>query len=104
MSKGGRVVRNIALVLGGVIVAVLLAAVITVQTAWFRNYVRSAIISSIEKSVGGRAEVGNFDFDVRSLHATVDRFTIHGNEPADAAPFVSIDRVDLYLRLFTSFT
>ncbi len=102
MSTRGKWIRNIAIGLGGLIFVVLVAAVIVVQTNWFRTYVRQTIVSSVEDSVGGKVEVGAFSFDPFALHATVDRFVIHGNEAPGSRPFVTIARVDLYLRLFTS--
>ena len=102
MSTRGKWIRNIAIGLGGLILIVLVAAVIAVQTDWFRNYVRQTIVSSVEDSVGGKVEVGGFRFDPFGLHATVDQFVIHGNETQGSPPFVTIARVELYLRLFTS--
>jgi translocation and assembly module TamB len=104
MSTRGKWIRNIAIGIGGLIVIVVVAAVVAVQTDWFRNYVRETIVSSVEDDVGGRVEVGAFRFEPGALHATVDRFVIHGNEPAGAPPFVSIGRIEVYLRLFTSLT
>ena len=103
MSHAGRIARNIAIGLAGLIVALILIAVIVVQTKWFRNYVREAIVSAVNDNVGGRAEIGSFEFDPKSLHVVVRNFVIHGDEPAGSAPFVSIDHIELYLRLFTSF-
>src|SRR6185312_13684614 len=102
MSTRGKWIRNIAIGLGGRSAIVLVAAVIVVQTNWFRNYVRQTIVSSVEDGVGGKVEVGDFRFDPFALHAIVDKFVIHGNEAAGAPPFVSIARVEIYLRLFTS--
>ncbi|HXJ41676.1 MAG TPA: hypothetical protein VNH18_20540, partial [Bryobacteraceae bacterium] len=103
MTRRRQIIHNTALVVGGFIAVLAVAVVITVQTDWFRNYVRSAIVSTVEEGTGGRAEIGSFAFDVKSLHATVQNFVVHGNEPAGAKPFVSIARVELYLRLFSSF-
>jgi translocation and assembly module TamB len=96
-----RTVRNVAVGVIGLVIVVLVAAFITVQTNWFRNYVRTAIVESVESGVGGRVEIGSFEFDPMALHAVVRNFVIHGTEPAGTAPFVSVARLELYLRLFT---
>ncbi|HTA41724.1 MAG TPA: translocation/assembly module TamB domain-containing protein [Bryobacteraceae bacterium] len=102
MSRGTRIARNAAVAIGGLLVALVVIAFIIVHTVWFRNYVRQTIIVSVEDSTGGRVDVGSFDFDVNDLRATVANFVIHGTEPASAPPFVSIPRVEVDLRLFTS--
>lgn len=102
MSRPARIARNVAIGLLGLILVLVLTVLVVVQTAWFRNYVRQTIISDVEEGTGGRAEIGSFDFDVKNLRATVTDFVIHGTEPANAAPFVSIARVEVDLRLFTS--
>jgi translocation and assembly module TamB len=94
--------RTAALALAGVVVLVVAGAVVLVQTQWFRDYVRDSIVSSVAKSTGGRVEMSSFHFDVLSLRATVTNFVIHGKEPATAAPFVRVARIDLRVRLFTS--
>jgi translocation and assembly module TamB len=99
-----RLVRNIAIGLAGLIAVVLIAAFFVAQTGWFRNYVRSTIISSLQESTGGHVEIGSFDFEVRSLHAEARNFVIHGREPATARPFVAIQQIQLDLRLFSSLT
>ena len=95
-------VRNIAIGVAGLIVVAVLGVIITVQTDWFRNYVRDTIISSVEESTGGKVDLASFDFDVWSLRAVVTNFVIHGSEPKDAHPFVSIRRAEVDLRLFTT--
>ncbi len=102
MSRPVRIVRNVAIGLVGLILVLVVAVLVVVQTAWFRNYVRQTIISDVEESTGGRVDIGSFDFDVKNLRATVMNFVIHGTEPANAAPFVSIPRIEVDFRLFTS--
>jgi translocation and assembly module TamB len=99
MSRTGRLVRNVAIGVAGTIVIVLIAAVIVIQTGWFRGFVRERIISAVEESTGGKAEVGSFDFDLSRMRATLTGFVIHGREPAGAPPFVRIRRIVVDLRL-----
>ena len=98
MSRPMKIVRNVAIVLGSLAFVLVAAALIVSQTDWFRNYVKQKIIASTEDSLGGRVEVGSFHFDARRLHAEVADFVIHGNEPAGAAPFVRVARIQLDIR------
>ena len=102
MTRPARIVRNIAIGFAALIVVVAAIALIVVHTAWFRESVRQGIIASTEEATGGKVELGAFDLDVSHLRATVTNFVIHGREPAGAAPFVRIDKVEVALRLFTS--
>lgn len=97
-----RLLRRIGIGLGGLTVLLTAAVLIVVHTEWFRNYVREEIISETEDSVGGKVEVGSFHPDVSHLSAVITDFTIHGGEPAGAAPFVHAARVQVDFRLFTS--
>jgi translocation and assembly module TamB len=80
----------------------IVAAITIVQTAWFRAYVKQKIIASTEESTGGKVDVNSFTFDWRHMRAVVTGFVIHGAEPAGAAPFLSAQRIQMDLRLFTS--
>ena len=88
MTRPVRIVRNIGIGLVGLILLLGIAAIIIVQTGWFRNYVRETIISATESGTGGRVEVGSFSFNWRALEAVVSEFVIHGKEPSGSAPFV----------------
>lgn len=102
MSRRARILRNAVVGILGAIAALAIVALLVVRTAWFRNFVRQEIISSVEESTGGRVEVASFDFDEKHLRATVRDFVIHGTEPATAPPFISIPRIEIDFRLFPS--
>ena len=102
MSARARLLRNIGLGAATLATVVIAAGLLAVRTGWFREYIRQKIISSVEESTGGRVEVGAFSFDEGKLRATVRNLVIHGNEPANAQPFVSAGLIEVDLRLFTS--
>src|SRR5690349_7086443 len=102
LSRRGRILRNIAAGLVALILVGGIAAIVTVQTQWFRDFVRRKIITATEEGTGGNVEVGSFSFDWRALEAVVTGFVIHGKEPPGALPFVRVARVQVNLRLFTS--
>jgi translocation and assembly module TamB len=100
MSRSGRIIRNVAIGIGVLTVVVMVVALVVVHTSWFRETLRQKIIASAQEATGGRVELGSFDFDVSDLRAVVTNFVIHGKEPADAAPFIRIDRVEVRLKFF----
>lgn len=102
MTRPWKILRNVGIGLAALIVAVVLTAIIVVQTQWFRDYVRRTIITATEDGTGGKVEVGSFSFSWRALEAVVTDFVIHGKEPPGSAPFVRASRVQVNLRLFTS--
>jgi translocation and assembly module TamB len=97
-----RIIRNTALALVALIVVLAVAAIFTVQSEWFQNYVKQTIITSTEDSTGGKVEIGAFHLDWRHLTALATDFVIHGTEPAGTAPLLRAARVQLNLHLFTS--
>jgi translocation and assembly module TamB len=102
MSRTKKIIRS-ALIAAGALVALLIVAVLVVpRTDRFRNYVRNQIVKATEDSTGGRVEVGSFDFDLSRMRALVTGFVIHGNEPAGAAPFLSIAKVEVQIHLLRS--
>ncbi len=102
LSRRGRILRNIAAGLVALILVAGIAAILTVQTQWFRDFVRQKIITATEEGTGGKVEIASFSFDWRALEANVTGFVIHGKEPPGALPFVRVARVQVNLRLFTS--
>src|SRR5690242_9749073 len=70
------------------------AAVITIRSDWFKNKVRERIVTIVEDSTGGRAEIGRFSYDWRRLTAEVGPFVLHGKEPKAAPPLVRADKIE----------
>jgi translocation and assembly module TamB len=101
MTRRSKLLLIIGGSLLGLIVAAFLAALLIVRTDRFRNFARDKIIAAIYSSTGGRAEVGQFNFDPRGLHAHIEHFVIHGKEPPGAAPFLEVKSIDLQIKLLT---
>ena len=101
-ARAKKILRISVIALVSLIAMVAVTAIIVVRTAWFRDAVRSEIVRQTELATGGTVEVGSFSFSWANLEAVVTDFVIHGNEPAGAAPFVRIARLQVNLRLFTS--
>lgn len=104
MSRRRRIIRNIALGLAAFAVTLVLAAIVIVQSSWFEEYAKHKLIATIEDGTGGRAAIGSLSLDWKHMRVTIRDFAIHGREPAGAAPWVAIQRVELDLRLLSSFS
>jgi translocation and assembly module TamB len=97
--------KNILLTIGasiaGLIVLLIVAAIIILQSGWFQNYVKNKIVASLETATGGVAEVGSFRFDLKNLTLHIRDFTLHGTEPKTAAPLLYVQMLELKLKLFS---
>jgi translocation and assembly module TamB len=82
----------------------IVAAIVILQSAWFANLVREKIIASVEEATGGRVELRSFQFDWRHLRADLRGFVLHGLEPAGAPPLLTVERVEVGLKLTSPFT
>jgi translocation and assembly module TamB len=69
------------------------------RTQWFAEQVEKRAIAELEKATGGRAEIGTFKFDARTLTATLTNIILHGKEKPDQPPLLAVGetRVDLKL-------
>lgn len=102
MTRWKRVLLWIAGGLAGVVLLAVIAALIVVQTAWFRDYVRTKIITSAEDATGGKVDIKSFSFDWTHLHARITSFVLHGTEPPNVAPLFSAQTIDVNLKLLSS--
>jgi len=102
MSRRARIIRNIAIGAAVLIVALVVAAMVTVQTRWFGNLAAGKIAAALEEGTGGRVEIGSFQLDPRRLRAVITGLVVHGHEPAGAPPYLSARRVEVDVRLLTS--
>lgn len=103
MSRGKRIALWVGGGLAGLIVVLFVAGIAIVRTDWFRNMVREQIVAAVESGTGGRAEIGSFTFDWTHLRAQIRNFVVHGLEPADAAPLLRADLVQVDLKLLSPF-
>jgi translocation and assembly module TamB len=109
MSLGAFQVKRFAKILAfsvlglvGLALALLIAGVVIVQTAWFKNLVRARIESVVERATGGRVEIGSFSYNWRDLTADVQTFVLHGTEPASAPPLFRADKIQIGLRIISA--
>ena len=83
--------------------AVLAAALVTVQTSWFHDYVRDKMVAAIENATGGKSEIGGYSLDWKTLRAQVNGFVLHGSEPSGALPLFQARSVTATLKIISVF-
>jgi translocation and assembly module TamB len=94
-----RLARNTFAALAGLALLALGAAMLIVQTHWFRDLVRRRIVQAVEEATGGRVEIGSFQFDWKSLRVEVRGLAIHGLEAADKPPLLRAESVAAGLKI-----
>jgi translocation and assembly module TamB len=96
--------RSVKRTVVALVILALFAAVtstLILRSGWFREKVRERIVVELERSTGGRAELGTFTFDWTSLTATVSPLVLHGKEREGEEPFLKIPSATLGLRLIS---
>jgi translocation and assembly module TamB len=101
MSRPAKIVALTFLGAAGLVVAVLTAGLVLVQSQWFKNKIREKIVAVTERATGGRVEIGSFSYNWRDLTAQVAPFVLHGTEPASAPPLLRADAIKIRLRVIS---
>lgn len=94
-----RILWRLALAIPVVLAVAALASWLTIRSDWFYQQVRRRIVFEMEKATGGKAELGGYRFDWRTMRAEVTGVVLHGLEPPGASPLFRAERVTLGLRL-----
>ena len=101
MSRRSKWALRVGGSLLGLIVLAVAAAVFLAQSSWLREQVRERIVAEAQTATGGKVEIGSFEFDWQTLTARVDRFVIHGTEPAGSAPLLRIRSITVQLKVIS---
>src|SRR6478672_431541 len=101
MTRTRKIITIVGASLAALFLLVVIAAVIVLQTGWFRNFVREKIIATTEESTGGHVDLQSFEFDLWHLRAALNGFVLHGTEPKNVPPLFSANRLQVDLRLFS---
>ncbi len=65
----------------------------------FNRRVGNEVVKVLEDSTGGRVELKRVSFSLRNLAVEANGLVIHGLEGPGEAPYLSVDRIDLRLKL-----
>ena len=79
------------------------AALVVLQTRWFRDRLRDRIVWEIETATGGRVELAAFDFRWRGLEGEARGLVLHGTEGPGEAPLFRARSVRVGLKLVSVF-
>jgi translocation and assembly module TamB len=99
----GHILLVSALWIAGLVAIFLVALAVFADSPVFQNRVRHALIAELQKSTGGRAELGRFAWNLWRLEFEADNLTIHGMEAPDQIPYLHIDRLRIRLRIVAFF-
>ncbi|MEQ1883461.1 MAG: translocation/assembly module TamB domain-containing protein [Bryobacteraceae bacterium] len=73
------------------------------SSAWFREYVRTKLITTVEEATGGRVELGTWSFDWRKMTVSMSPFILHGKEAGGEPPLVYVKSASLGLHIISVF-
>jgi translocation and assembly module TamB len=82
------------------------AAVLATVFLWMGfgvGWIRSELVSEIERTTGTRVELKGFRFHLWALRAEMDGLTLHGLEDKNAPPLFHADRLDIGVRIISFF-
>lgn len=65
----------------------------------FQRYAISTIVKDTDQATGGRAEIGNFDFQLSTLTAHLYNITLHGTESSGQPPLLHVDKLTVGLKI-----
>ncbi|HWR49862.1 MAG TPA: hypothetical protein VN428_02070, partial [Bryobacteraceae bacterium] len=103
MSRRVKIPLIVLGALAGLAIVLIVAGLMVIQTAWFRDIVRDRVVMEVEKSTGGKTEIGAFEFDWKNLRAVVRNFVLHGTEgPAEPALFRA-ESIEVVLKVVSVF-
>src|SRR5690349_10171680 len=88
--------------LAALIVVVFLAAILVLRSRRFHEYVLSRIISRVEQATSAQVEIEDYSFDWSKLGANIRKMTVHGAEPASAAPLFTADNIWIGFKIISA--
>jgi translocation and assembly module TamB len=97
MRQNRRVILIIAAGVGSFALLLAAGAFYALQTSWFKEKVRKKIVFVIEDASGGRVDLGEFNYEWRTLTAEFNNLIIHGSEPHAGPPLFRADSARLRL-------
>ncbi len=106
-SLGGKVAHTIAWIFAGISVLLL---ILVAGFSWysttsdFNQRVGKAVVNLLEDATGGRVELGKISFQMWHLAIEANGLVIHGLEGPGEAPYLSADRIQVRVKIFSFFS
>ncbi len=80
MKRSRRIWLAASIVFGGIVAVGVFGTWWILKSTWLRETIRNKIISEIQESTGAGVELGDFQYDWRTLTADFGRLVVHGTE------------------------
>ena len=90
MARWTRIVGWTAVGLGALLLLILVAGILLVNSTAFHRYVLAKVIRQVNQSTGARVELQDFEFHMRTLTADLHGLVVHGKESPDDKPLLTI--------------
>ncbi|MEO6910719.1 MAG: translocation/assembly module TamB, partial [Edaphobacter sp.] len=106
-SLGGLVAHRIAWTFAwiSILLLVLIAAFSWYSTTPdFNHRVDKAVVKMLEDATGGKVELGKISFKLWHLAIEADGLVIHGFEGPGEAPYLSADKIQIRVKIFSFFS
>lgn len=93
-----------------IIIVVVIAAAVIGGALWYASRpqfaarVRRTVVATLERTTGGKVDIGSFQWSVRRLAIQVNDLTVHGKEGPGEAPYFHVDRLTLRAKILSFFT
>ncbi|HEV2299096.1 MAG TPA: translocation/assembly module TamB domain-containing protein [Candidatus Acidoferrales bacterium] len=94
-------IRRILLALFSLLILLLAALVIIVESGLADRWGRNAIIQQIEQRTNKPVELGAFHFELFRLRVELDNLTVHGKESAGLPPLFHVEKIIVGLRIIS---
>jgi translocation and assembly module TamB len=101
MTRRRRILVFSLLAAAIVLIAGAAATIWLLRSNWLSLRVRDRIVVEVEKATGGKAEIGSFHFDWKTLTAEVKPFVLHGRERGAEAPLFRADSIEVGLKVLS---
>jgi translocation and assembly module TamB len=85
--------------LGVLIIAGMVGGLLFLRTASFQRFAINKIARQVNESIGARADIHNFDFQLSTLTAHLYNITIHGTEAAGQPPLLHVDKLTVGIKI-----
>ena len=92
------------IITGSVLLALLAALLLYLNSDSFRQTVRAKVITELERMTGGRVELQSLDWKLSSMSVEARGLTIHGLENASDAPYAHADQVNVGVKIVSFFS
>jgi len=78
-----------------------LVGLLVLRSHWFARQIHDRLVEVVETATGGRVEMGEIEFDWRTMHARVAPFVLHGTEAAGKPPLFQAASIGVGLKIIS---